>query len=343
MSEGSAEPWLLLTNDDGVDSPALPLLLASPPAYPYLDPTTGTMQDANGYWCDASYSLRELEQAKVYANPGVVEDSTSTGTTGDGLSAVFLDVPHTTGTGPNRLMLVSVAIANDSAQQRTVSSVTYGGVPLSPRGSVMAATGGGGDGSTTYARPRVEIFALADPPPGTATVRLTLSGTKAFVVGVTTFTGADISNGLVSALGSFASASNTFGTTQSVNVTTTAGQLVYDAVAAGVNARNNTADPSAFTVGAGQDDLWTQFARSEDGTRDRHVRAAGSIEKATGTPTTMSWTTTTSYPWAIGAVPVRPAPAIKNDQTGILLARDPASGDHHVCFVRMSIAGGVLA
>jgi uncharacterized repeat protein (TIGR01451 family) len=282
------------------------------------DPTTGTMQDASGYWCDASYSLRELEQARVYV-PRLKVDATSSGTTGDGTTSATLDVTHTTGTSANRLMLVSVAIANDSTTQRTVSDVTYGGVGLTHVGDVMAAAGGGGDGSQTTMRPRVEIWALADPASGSGTVRVTLSDTKAFVVGVTTFSGVDISSGLISALGTFASASATSGTTQSVNVTTTAGQLVYDAVAAGVNARGNTADPSNFAVGNGQTQQWTQFARSEDGQRDRHVRGAGSTEVAAGTATTMSWTTTTNYPWAIGAVPINSAPSTKIDQTGLLL------------------------
>jgi uncharacterized repeat protein (TIGR01451 family) len=282
------------------------------------DPTTGSMQDASGYWCDASYSLKELQQARIYANTKVNVDATSSGTTGSGTSSAILDITHLTGSGPNRLMLVSVAIANDSTTQRNVSGVTYGGTALTYVGSVLAPTGGGGDNSTTYLRPQVEIWALANPPSGSATVRVTLSGAKAFVAGVTTFSGADVSNGLTSALGTFASASAKSGTTQSVNATTTAGQLVYDVVAAGVNGRGNATDPSTFTVGAGQAQLWTAFALSEDGTRDRHVRGAGSTETATGTSTTMSWTTSTSYPWAIGAVPINPR-ITKTDQTGILV------------------------
>ena len=219
------------------------------------DPNTGPQTDPNGNKYDTSYSLRELDQARVYVR-GLAQDPSSSGTTGtNGNTATTLDITHVTGTLPNRLMLVSVAIANDSSAQRTVSSVTYGGTALTYEGSVMAATGGGGDGSTVYSRPRVEIWALANPASGSATVRVTLNATKAFVAGVTTFSGVNVSNGLTSALGAFASASATSGTTQSVNVTTTAGQAVFDVVAAGVNARGNTADPSAFTVGAGQTQL----------------------------------------------------------------------------------------
>ena len=281
------------------------------------DPATGVYTDPSGNGYDAYYDLQELQQAKIYVAPHVQVDASSTGTTGDGASADFLDVTHITGTRNNRLMLVSVAIANDSAQQRSVSSVTYGGTALTRVGTVTAPSNGGGDGSNTYARPTVTIYAMANPPSGSATVRVTLSGTKAFTVGVTTFSGVDVSTGLTSALGTFASASARNGTTPNVNVTTVAGQRVYDTVAAGVNAQDATADPSTFTIGTGQTQLWTLFARSEDGTRDRHVRAAASTETATGTTTPMSWTSTTSYPWAIGAVPIKPASEV--DQTGILV------------------------
>lgn len=283
------------------------------------DPTTGPRTDGNGNKYDTSHSLRELEQARVYVR-GLAMDATSSGNTGDGTNPVAsLNVTHVTGSLPNRLMLVSVAIANDSGTQRNVSGVTYGGTALIYRGRVLAPTGGGGDGQTTYLRPQVEIWALANPLAGSATVAVTIAGgTRAFDVGVTTYSGVDVSNGLTSALGTFASASANSGRTQGVNVTTVAGQVVYDTVGAGVNGRDSATDPSDFTVDASQSQRWTQFARGEYGTRDRHIRAAGSIKVATGTTTAMSWTSTTNYPWAIGAVPIKPL-LTKNNQTGLLI------------------------
>ncbi|OFW61941.1 MAG: hypothetical protein A2133_07000 [Actinobacteria bacterium RBG_16_64_13] len=278
------------------------------------DPTTGLYTDPSGNGYDDSYSLRELEQARIYVR-GLELDATSSGTTGDGAAAAALDITHVTGSLANRLMLVSVAIGNDATTQHSVQSVTYGGTALTLVGTVLGPAGGAG---SPLSRPQVEIWALANPASGSATVQVTLTGARSFVVGVTTFRGVDISDGLTSALGTFASASGATGTTQTVGVTTTVGQVVYDAVGAVNLLRDNGTDPSTFTEGAGQTEQWTQFGRSEDGTRDRHVRAAGSIETAAGTSTTMSWTTTTDYPWAMGAVPINPVSG-KIDQTGMLV------------------------
>ncbi len=277
------------------------------------DPTTGALTDPSGNGYDAAYSLKELEQARVYVR-GMAVDATSSRSTGaDGATATSLSVSHTTGSLPNRLMLVSVAIGNDADNQYN-AAVTYGGTGLSLVGRVMAPEGGAG---RPNARPQTEIWALANPTPGTANVVVTLGGTRTFSVGVTTFSGVNVSGGLVSALGTYVSESRSTDTltTQSVVAATTAGQVVYDAVAAMSVGRNS---PSALTVGLGQAELWQQFSRTEQNNSDRRLVGAGSIETATGSTTTMSWTSDTSYPWAIGAVPINPIVA-KNDQTGLLL------------------------
>jgi hypothetical protein len=277
------------------------------------DPTTGLYTDPSGNGYDASYSLKELERAKVLV-AGLAVDATSQGTTGTSAVANTLTISHTTGTAANRLMLVGVAVGNVTGTMRNVASVTYGGTALTRVGTpVTAPTGGSGDPD---AQPQVELWALVNPPSGTANVVITLDGTapnntRSIVAGVTTFSGVDISAGLTSALGTFASNSANAGTTQSVNVTTVAGQMVYDVVAA---ARYGNADPSAFTLGANQTSRWTQYARA--GNNSLRMRGAGSTEVATGTTTAMSWTSTTSYAWAMAAVPVN---GIKASQTGILL------------------------
>jgi uncharacterized repeat protein (TIGR01451 family) len=280
------------------------------------DPSTGILTDPNGNGYDASYPLKELQQARVYV-AGLAVDATSSGTTGDGGNAGLstLNITHATGSLPNRLMLVSVAIANDATTQRSVQSVTYGGTKLDHMGTTLGPSGGSG---SPLSRTQVEVWALANPTPGSATVTVTLDGSRAFVAGVTTFSGVDISNGLASALGTYTQASGGSGRTQTVNVTTVSGQMVYDVVAAtNYLSTGIHTDPSAFTVDPSQTPRWTQLARSHvtNETRDRHVRAAGSTETASATTTAMSWTTSTNYPWAIGAIPINPM----NDQTGLLI------------------------
>ena len=231
-----------------------------------------------------------------------------------------LTFAHTTGSGTNRLMLVGVTIANDANTQYDVTEVTYGLTPLTFIGRVMAPTGGGGTPNT---RPQTEIWALASPASGTANVVVSLGGVRAFMAGVTTFSGVDLTSDLTSALGAYNSASASSGTDASVAVTSLAGQVVYDVVASSQYSSNY---PSIFTAGAGQTEQWTQNTRSEDGTNDNRIRGAGSTETASDLTTTMNWTLVESLPWSIGAVPIIPLsnPARNwtcpgGDQTGLLL------------------------
>jgi hypothetical protein len=289
------------------------------------DPATGPIVDGTGVSrCDVFYDLKELQQQKVYAPPVPVlaVDASSQGTQTNATSTT-LSISHTTGTTADRLMLVGVVIGNEVGAAYNVSSVRYGGVDLTRVGRTAAPAGGGGNPNSLT---QVEIWALANPASGNANVVVTLPTARAFTAGVTTFSGVDVTSGLTSALGTSVWASASSGTAQSVDVTTTAGQMVYDVVGACTLAGRNN-DPSTFTIGAGQTSRWTQLARSGNSNNTvRRVRGAGSTETATGASTRMSWTSTTSLPWAIGAVPINRAPAsYKTDQTGMLLyTLDPA-------------------
>ena len=295
------------------------------PATVYVDydadpdtPVDGLL-DPSGAHYDISYDLKELEQQKVYA-PAVsvlAVDASSRGNQTNS-AGTTLSISHTTGTAANRLMLVGVAVGNEVGAAYDVSSVTYGGQALELVGRTTAPPGGGG---TPNSLTQVEIWALANPASGTAQVVVTLPTARAFTAGVTTFSGVDVSSDLASALGTPAWASASSGRTQSVAVDTVAGQMVYDVVGACNNGaaehRSRARSPSV----PARPPSWTQLARSGNQNQTvRRVRGAGSTEIATGTSTTMSWTSSTSYPWAIGAVPIQPMPApAKTDQTGMLI------------------------
>lgn len=74
------------------------------------------------------------------------------------------------------------------------------------------------------------------------------------------------------------------------------------------------------------------------------------LDRAIASPTPIVRRSNLRDAWEITSSPDLPRqlPAMRYSRddvtpyltSGILLARDPASGDHHVCFVRMSIAGG---
>ena len=234
-----------------------------------------------------------------YTTPATVTAGTSTTVTNN-QNATYTSrtFSHTTPAGANRLLLVGVAIANDATTQANVSGVTFGGTPLTFVGRVMAPTGGGG--TPINSRPQTEIWALANPPASTtANVIVNLTGSRPFVAGATTYTGVDVSNGLASALGGYASNSANGGTTFSVDVDTAAGQAVYDVVA---SSRYGTATPANFTRGGGQTANWSNITVRQNTNR---LKASSSWLIATGATTTMTWTGE-NYPWAISALAINP-------------------------------------
>ena len=203
---------------------------------------------------------------------GIVVDAISTTSTTT-LSSVTLS--HTTGTGSNRLMLVGI-----SQKNKLVSSVTYGGTPLTLVGE-----------SITSGNARMHIYRLINPPSGTANVVVNFSAVpdKGAVIGVMTFTGVD----QTTPLGTFVSATAK-NTTPSVTVTSAAGELVFDVV---------TIRNTSGTVGAGQTQRWNVDSGDE-------IQVGAASTEPGAASVTMSWTAGGSQDWAIGAVPIKPAAVV---------------------------------
>ena len=204
---------------------------------------------------------------KIYAtSPGITIDAVSTRTSNTGP----ITQAHTTGTEGNRLMLVGI-----SQKNRLVTSVTYGGTPLTLVGE-----------NITNNSARISIYRLINPPSGTANVVVNFSANpdKGAIVGITTFNNVD----QTTPLGTFASAQAN-SSTPIVNVTSAANELVYDVVAK----RNQS-----LTVGALQTQRWNLHSGWE-------MYGAGSTEPGAAS-NTMSWTAL-SENWAIGAVSIKPS------------------------------------
>jgi hypothetical protein len=182
---------------------------------------------------------------------------------------------HTTGTGENRLMLVGLSV---SAVNPPSVSVSYGGQPLSLVGSRFD----GGDG--------IFIYRLINPPSGTHTVYVDYSSSPGWgsVVGVMTFAGVDQST----PVGGFASATGD-STTPTVNVSSAAGELVFDTFM-------EAWGPRGAWVGDNQTQRW-RVGHNEDWV------GGGSTEPGAGS-VTMSWILNYHSPWVIGAVSIKPAP-----------------------------------
>ena len=231
-----------------------------------------------------------------YTVPSTVTANTSTSSTSTTNSLTF---SHTTPAGSNRLLVVGVAIANDGATQCDVSRVTFAGVDLQYVGRVSAPSTGS---TTADVRPQTEIWALVNPAASTAgNVVVTLTGSRPFAAGATTYTGVDVSAGLNSALGEYAGNSASSGTDISVTASTDVGDVLYDVVG---TSRYSNQYPGAFTISGGQTRLWGDLRVRSGSNR---LQGAAGTETAVSGSTTSSWTSN-GYPWAISGVVIKAIP-----------------------------------
>jgi uncharacterized protein YjdB len=248
-----------------------------------------------------------LTETLSNATPGVtVQNITSTSST----SGSTITLSHTINDSDNRLLLVGI-----SARERNVNAITYGGVAMTLVGFANRGTDS-----------RVYIYRMLAPPVGTANIVVTFSGSlsKGAVVGAISYSGVNQST----PLGTFATA-NADATNPSVNASSTSGDLVFDVVA--------LKNLNAMTAGSGQTQRWNITSGE--------IRATCSTEPATGTSTTMSWTSSKGK-WVIGAVSIKPAAVVSNitfTQSPVLCspltikANEPISLETHLNIVSGSM------
>jgi hypothetical protein len=316
---GALPQYTLTAGDDGNGSVTL-----DPAGGTYCTGTTVTLTPVpdSGYvfssWsgADASdivdtggiYTILMNGNKSVTANFAestfVTLDGAVSSGTADDVSSI--DVAHTTGTGPNRLILVGVSW-NCYNTDQSISSVTFtpsGGsaVSLNEVKTQQAGT------QLRYAA----IYSLLNPPSGVSgTVTITFSGSvgSGTVAGVANFAGVDQTTPLGTPDGA---GSGTNDTAPTVTLTGLSGdELVFDDVFQGASGETQT-----LTVGAGQTALWNAWIAN--------TRAAASTEQAAGSSVTMSWTASSASYWAIAAVPINPAPVVAHYD--LTIAVDPVAG-----------------
>jgi len=232
-----------------------------------------------------------------------LDGAVSSGTAASGSSLSFA---HTTGTGNNRLLLVGVSW-NCGSTNRTISSVTFTPDGGSAAGLSEVITQLG----YSTSNPRyTAIYSLLNPPSGqTGTVTVTFSGSvsNGIMAGAANFAGVDQTTPLGTPAGT-----NGNSTAASVGFTGLNGdELVFDHVFLGAGSSSYT-----LSVGPDQTELWNPDYVA-------NLRAAASIEQATSSSVTMSWTVSTGNYWAIAAVPINPAPA--GPTHNLTLAVDPVA------------------
>jgi hypothetical protein len=202
------------------------------------------------------------------------------------------NVAHTTGTSVDRLMLVGISW-NSGSNEREITSVNFSyGTPT----TILTLNEVIDEQADSQPR-NAAIYSLLNPPVGEAgTVTVTFSGSvsNGIVVGVANFAGVDQATPLGTPDG--ATASNS--AAPSVTLSGLSGnEFVFDNVFQGAADVDQT-----LTLGADQTEQWNDWIGN--------VRAAGSIEQATGDSVTMSWTAASTSIWVIAAVPINPAIAV---------------------------------
>lgn len=182
-----------------------------------------------------------------------------------------------TGSGSNRYMGVWVEFIK--AEPKSITSVTYHGVPLTFRHTKLS------DNETFI---RMEYWDLVAPDTGTWDVVITPNATGRLAWIVSTWTDVDQST----PRGTIASADDaTAGVTATVDASSASGEVVVDGVCV---AASVTLTPDG-----------SQTPQAEIETND----PIGHSSKAGATTTTMTWTIGGSTNWIIVAVPLKPASA----------------------------------
>ena len=195
---------------------------------------------------------------------------------------------HTVGSGSNRLLVVAVS-ADAGNQVRPVSSVTFGGLPLTLQVAQHQSIS-----------PMMEMWTLASPPGGTATVVVTYGIAPAAIVGESvSFSGVDQTTP-VRWTTSGAAAGTGSTTIHDTQLASSVGDVVVDAVAA------RSPATMVATPAAGQTLRWHFSSGS--------MIFAGSTKPGEPVTTQMMWTITASLPFAglssgYSAMTLIPAPA----------------------------------
>lgn len=217
----------------------------------------------------------------------VVFDAASTGSA---VTGTTITVPHTTGAGSNRLMLVGVSSRNRfitvGAQGEETTSVTYDGEPLVFVGSEFSNTD-----AVTY------IFMMVNPPTGTFDLEVNfasgLGNGNAGIVGVTTYSNVN----LITPIGAYTATPGNSNAPSLTIPSTTTSQTVF-------NVLTVTDDCTPITLNSGQTQRWL-YDGDLFGTRPT---AGGYTRTGLAGSTTLSYTLSASRRWSLSGVAINPVP-----------------------------------
>jgi hypothetical protein len=232
---------------------------------------------------------RTIEAQFVGGGAGIAFDRVTTRTRNNDNAASWNH--RVTTANPNPVLIVGVILKNTGSPAQTVASVTYNGVALTSIGTASTAT----------PDVRVELWRLINPSTGANyPVVVTLSGAStAIIAGAVSLTGVHQATPIEASTFNRGSSG-----TASVSVTTVSGNAwVMDVM-------GSKTDGGANIIAAvGRVERWNQSAGTGGGANRIRGTASTRGPIAAAGAVTMNWTLSSSRPWAMGAVAIKPATA----------------------------------
>ncbi len=204
-------------------------------------------------------------------------------------SASSMQWQHTTGSGNDRLLLVTIDIFRSNGQPRTVSSITYNGIALT-----QATT----KEHSSNPRLRSYLFYLTNPASGTKTISVTFSGSTDAIGGSVSYTNVNQTSPL-----QVSSANSGSGITQSTSLTASGS---YNKILFGHMGSYNSAQGHTVSEGGGQTNRWAQTGSNYKGRSSEKTVTSGSVS--------MSWTTSITTSWTAIAAVIEPT-RVPTEQT----------------------------
>lgn len=289
---------------------SVPLTFHGGMAYSHYDPTTGGYVENLGWIVNERNVLRpplKINTVTLTGAANPVQYFFETVAPAGSLTFDATDTAKSTGTtttisnftvGSGYLRLLVVGVSSNVSL--TDATVTYDGT------SLTEVSGG----SSTC-----KLFYLLNPDIGSGDIVLTTSSSGNNVIGATSWFNVNPTT----PFGALVTAS-AIGTTATVTVTTTTGEVVVDNL-------HTTDDATAATVGADQTQRWNDTQVNRIGAGSSQAGADGGV---------MSWTLTDSDTWVIAAVPIKP---MSSDAVPVLYAIAPEAAEINVYKISLGFGG----
>jgi hypothetical protein len=186
-------------------------------------------------------------------------------------------------TGTNTLLVVGATYRAHNNPSAQLTGITYNNQALTKvrRDSYNDRTS--------------EIWYLVNPPQGNYTVAALFdTNPEAQIFTASTITNVDQANPIVSQDGT---GSLTGSTTQSLTLTTNPGELAFGVLASYPNGASNNIIPASGTEG-----IWKAFSG------DMNIESDGGVVRATGTSTTLQWSSNQSFSFGMSGIAIKLLP-----------------------------------